>query len=117
MQAPLLSAALQAPSKQAICHCSYLWRFALYTAGSGLAQMHCSIVQGKMQSPTVAALQNSLTAGNVSLQLHLWRFAQAQARRPSEFGETVLRDFVLSDACLVADHSISQRVRFIGSHI
>ena len=33
--------------------------------------MLCNTVQGKMQSP----LQKRLTAGSVSLQLHLWRFA------------------------------------------
>ena len=38
--------------------------------------MLCSTVQGKMQSPLFsAALQNRLTAGSVSLHLHLWRFA------------------------------------------
>ncbi len=38
--------------------------------------MHCSSVQGKMQSPLFsAALQNRLTAGSVSMQLHLWRYA------------------------------------------
>ena len=38
--------------------------------------MLCNTVQGKMQSPLFsAALQKRLTAGSVSLQLHLWRFA------------------------------------------
>ncbi len=36
--------------------------------------MNCSSVQGKMQSPLFSAsLQSRLTAGSVSLQLHLWR--------------------------------------------
>ena len=38
--------------------------------------MHCSSVQGKMQSSlSGAVLPNRLTAGTVSLQSHLWRFA------------------------------------------
>ena len=38
--------------------------------------MHFSKVQGKMQSPLFsAALQNRLSAGSVSVQLHHWRFA------------------------------------------
>ena len=38
--------------------------------------MLCNTVQCKMQSPLFsAALQKRLTAGSVSLHLHLWRFA------------------------------------------
>ena len=38
--------------------------------------MHCSTGQGKIVFPMFsAALQTRLTAGTVSLQLHLWRFA------------------------------------------
>ena len=41
-----------------------------------VSQHKCSSVQGKMQSPLFsAALQSRLTAGSVSLQSHLWRFA------------------------------------------
>ncbi len=37
--------------------------------------MHCSSVQGKMQSPLFsAALQNKVTVASVSLHLHLWKF-------------------------------------------
>ena len=35
--------------------------------------MHCSTGQGKMHSPLFSvALQNRLTPGTVSMQLHLW---------------------------------------------
>ncbi len=40
------------------------------------AQMQCSSVQGKMQSPLFSvAMQNRLTAGSVTLQSLLWSFA------------------------------------------
>ena len=64
-------------SQQAVCHC-------IYTCGDLLSIqvcsaptfMHCSTGQGNMHSPLMsAALQNTLTAGSVSLQLHLWTFA------------------------------------------
>ena len=39
-------------------------------------QMLCSIVHSKMQFPLFSvAVQNRLTAGSVSMQLHLWRHA------------------------------------------
>jgi len=40
------------------------------------AQMYCSYVQGKMQLPQFStALQNRLTPGSVSQQIHLWKYA------------------------------------------
>ena len=40
------------------------------------APLHCSSVQGKMQSPLIInALQYRLTTGSVSLHLHTWRCA------------------------------------------
>ena len=64
-------------SQQAVCHCSYTYGDLLFVQlCSDLATKHCSKVQGKMQFPLFcAALQNRLTAGSVSLQLHLWRSA------------------------------------------
>ena len=64
-------------SQQAVCHCSYTYGDLLFIqVSSDPAHMLCSTVQGKMQSPLFsAALQNRLTAGSVSLHLHLWRFA------------------------------------------
>ncbi len=64
-------------SHQAVCHCKYTYGDLLFIqVCSDPAPMHCSSVQGKMQSPLFsAALQNRLTAGSVSLQLHLRRFA------------------------------------------
>ena len=55
----------------------YLWGGLLLTqVGSDATNMLCSTGQGKVASPLfTAALQNRLTAGSVSLQLHLWRFA------------------------------------------
>ena len=63
-------------SQQAVFHCSYTYGdLVCIQVCSDPAQMHCSSVQGKMQSPLFsAALQWRLTAGSVSLQLHLWRF-------------------------------------------
>ena len=64
-------------SQQAVFHCSYTYGDLLFIqVCSEPAQMQCSSVQGKMHSPLFsAALQNRLTAGSVSLQLHLWRLA------------------------------------------
>ncbi len=64
-------------SQHALCHCSYTCEdLLLKQVCSDSAPMHCSAAQGKMHSPLFnAALQNRLTAGNVSLQLHRWRFA------------------------------------------
>ncbi len=64
-------------SQQAVCHCKYTYGdLAFIQMCSDPAPTHCSSLQGKMQSPLFsAALQNRLTAGSVSLQLHLWRFA------------------------------------------
>ena len=64
-------------SQQAVFHCSYTYGDVLFIqVCSDPAQMQCSSVQGKMHSPLFsAALQRRLTAGSVSLQLHLWRFA------------------------------------------
>ena len=64
---------LKTGSQQALCHCSC-------TSGdlpfihlcSEQAPMHCSKVQGKSHSPLLsAALEYRVTAGSVSLQLHL----------------------------------------------
>jgi hypothetical protein len=64
-------------AQQALCHCSYTCEHLLFIlVCSEPAHMQCSSVQGKMQSPLFsAALQNRLTAGTVSLTLHLWSFA------------------------------------------
>ena len=64
-------------SRQAKCHCSPTYGdLPLIQVCSDPAPMHCSSVQGKMQSPLFSvALQNRLTARSVSLQFHLWRFA------------------------------------------
>ena len=64
-------------SQQAVCHCSYTYGDLLFIqVSSDTSHMLCNTVQGKMQSPLFsAALQKRLTAGSVSLQLHLWRFA------------------------------------------
>ncbi len=64
-------------TQQAVCHCSYTYGDLLcIQVCSDPATKHCSKVQGEMQSPLFsAALQNRVTAGSVSLQLHLRRFA------------------------------------------
>ncbi|DBA88309.1 TPA: hypothetical protein ACH3X1_016528 [Trebouxia sp. C0004] len=64
-------------SQQAVFHCSYTYGHLLFIqVCSDPAHMHCSSIQGKMQFPLLsAALQNRLTAGKVSLRLHLWRLA------------------------------------------
>ncbi len=64
-------------SQQAACHCTYTYEDLLFTQVCSVpAPLHCSTVQGTMKSPLFsAALQNKLTAGSMSLHLHLWRFA------------------------------------------
>ncbi|DBB02770.1 TPA: hypothetical protein ACH3X1_013607 [Trebouxia sp. C0004] len=64
-------------SQQAVGHCRYTYGDLVYIqVCSDPAPMHCSKVQGKMQSPLCsAALQKRLTQGTVSPQLHLWKFA------------------------------------------
>jgi len=72
--------------QQAVCHCSYTYGVLLFIqVCSNPAQMHCSTVQGKMQSPLfIAALQTRMTAGSVSLHLRLWTFAlHAGVQQPS----------------------------------
>ncbi len=77
MHSPLLSQLCKPGSQQAMCHCSD-------TSGdlpfihlcSDQAPMHCGNIQGKSHSRLLsAALENRVTAGTVSLQLHQWRFA------------------------------------------
>ena len=70
-------------SQQAVFHCSHTYGDLLYIrVCNDPAQMQCSSVQGKMHSPLFsAAMQNRLTAGSLSLQLHLWRFALYTAVR------------------------------------
>ena len=73
-------------SQQAVCHCIYTYGDLLFIqVCRDPAPMHCSKVQGKMQSSLFsAALQNRSTAGSVSLRFHLCRFAlQTSAQRPS----------------------------------
>ncbi len=62
-------------SHQAVCHCRFTYGDLLFTqVCSDPAQMHCSSVQGKMQFPLFSvAVQNRLTPGSVSQQIHLWR--------------------------------------------
>ena len=64
-------------SQQAVCHCSYPYGNLLFIqVCNDPPRMHCSKVQGKMQSPLFSVtLLNRLTAGSISLQLHLWRLA------------------------------------------
>ena len=64
-------------SQKAVCQCSYTCGDLLFIqVSSDPAQMHCRSVQGKIQALLfIAALQNSLTQGKVTLQSHLWRFA------------------------------------------
>jgi len=64
-------------SQQPLCHCKYTYGDLLFRHDcSDPAPMHCSSLQGNMQSPLFsAALQNRLTAGSVPLHLHLWRCA------------------------------------------
>ncbi len=64
-------------SQQPVCHCIYTYGDWLFIqVCSDPPQMLCSTVQGKMQFPLFSvAIQNRLTAGSMSLQLHLWRFA------------------------------------------
>ena len=64
-------------SQQAVYPCSYTYGNVLFIqVCSDPAQMRCSKVQGKLESPLFStALQNRLSAGSVSLRLHLWRCA------------------------------------------
>jgi len=64
-------------SHKAVCHSRFTYGDLLFTqVCSDPAQMYCSYVQGKMQLPQFsAALQNRLTPGSVSQQIHLWRSA------------------------------------------
>ncbi|DBB02780.1 TPA: hypothetical protein ACH3X1_013612 [Trebouxia sp. C0004] len=64
-------------SQQAVFHCSYTYGDLLFRqVCSDPTPMHCSSLQGNMQSPLFsAALQTRFTAGSLSLQLHLWRSA------------------------------------------
>jgi len=59
-------------SHQAVCHCMYTYGGLLFMqVCSDPGPMHCSKVQGKMQSPLFsAALQNRLTAASLSLHVH-----------------------------------------------
>jgi len=68
---------LKTGSQQALCHCSYTCRdLPFIQVCHEQALKDCSTVQGKSHSPLLsAALENRLTIGTVSLQLHLWRFA------------------------------------------
>ncbi len=63
-------------SQQAVFHCKYTYGDLVFIqVCSDPAPMHCNTVFGKRHSPLFsAALQNRLTAGSVSLQIHLWRF-------------------------------------------
>ena len=63
--------------KQVVCPCTYTYGDLLFIqVCRDPAPMHCSKVQGKMQSSLFsAALQNRITAGSVSLRFHLCRFA------------------------------------------
>ncbi len=60
-------------SQQALCHCNYIYGDLLFTQVCiEPTEMHCSTGLGKMHSPLFrGALQDRLTAGAVSLQLHL----------------------------------------------
>ncbi len=64
-------------SQQALCHCNCTLGDLLFIhVCSDATPKPCSTGQGKIASPLfIAALQNRLTAGIVSLQLHLGRFA------------------------------------------
>ena len=64
-------------SQQAVCHCGHTCGDLLFIqVCSGPAPVHCSSLQGKMQSSLCSAgLETRLTAGSVSLWLHLRRSA------------------------------------------
>ncbi len=64
-------------SQQALCQCNYTLGDLLFIhVCSDATPKPCSTGQGKMASPLFcAALQNRLTTGIVSVQIHLWRFA------------------------------------------
>ncbi len=63
--------------KQALCHCTYAYGDLLFMqVCSDPTPMHCSKVQGKLQSHcSVLLCKTGSTAGTVSLHLHIWRFA------------------------------------------
>ena len=67
-------------SQQAVCQCKYTHEVSLFIqVCSDTTLMHCSSVEGEMQSPLFSAgLQIRLTAGSVSLQIHLWRLLYIQ---------------------------------------
>ena len=86
MQSPMFSAALQDRLTAGLCQCNYTYGNLLSIqvcseptemhCNTVSAHMQCNSVQSKMQSPLFsAALQKRLTAGSVSVQLHLWRCA------------------------------------------
>ncbi len=64
--------------QQALCHCNHTYGDLLFIqVCSDATPMHCSSGQGRIASLlSSAALQNRLTAGIVSIQLHLCRFAR-----------------------------------------
>ena len=64
---------LKTGSQQALCHCSYTCRdLPFIQVCHEQALKDCSTVQGKSHSPLLsAAVEIRLTAGTVSLQLHL----------------------------------------------
>jgi len=64
-------------SHQALCHCNYTYGdLPFIQVCSDQAPMHSSTVQGKVPPQLLsAAVLTRLTAGTVSLQLHLWRVA------------------------------------------
>ena len=59
-------------SQQAVCHCSYTYGDLLFIQMcSDPTPVHCMTVFGKRHSPLFsAAVQNRVTAGSVSLQIH-----------------------------------------------
>ena len=63
-------------SQQALCHCNYSYGDLLsIQLCSELTVMHCSTGQGKVHSPLFSGvLENRLTTGTLSLQIHQWKF-------------------------------------------
>ena len=75
-EASLQSITEQWGSYFALTSAAVPWCFIPAQVWSDPATTHCSTVQGQIQSPLFSvALQNRLTAGSPSPQLHLWRFA------------------------------------------
>ncbi len=64
-------------SQQALCHCKYTCEdLLIIQVCSDATPKHCSTSEDRIASPLFsAALQNRLTAGTVSLQLHVCTFA------------------------------------------